>query len=47
VFIGMDATLLNAFFLREDVWTDAFARRTPSDYTNHRMNPLHRRLRSL
>ena len=39
-FIGMDATVLNAFFLRRDVQTQDFPSRRPSDYTGHRFNPL-------
>lgn len=39
-FIGMDATVLNAFFLRRDVQTEDFPSRRPSDYTSHRFNPL-------
>lgn len=40
VFVGMDATLINAFFVRRDVWTAALPERRPENYTAHRMNPL-------
>jgi hypothetical protein len=40
VFVGMDVTLLNAFFVRDDVWTQALPVRKPEDYLDHRMNPL-------
>ena len=40
VFVGMDATLLNAFFVRRDAWVEALPERTPAEYAGHRMNPL-------
>lgn len=40
VFVGMDATLLNAFFVRRDAWVETLPERQPADYLRHRMNPL-------
>lgn len=40
IFAGMDLTLINAFFVRKDVWVPSLRERTISDYTKHRFNPL-------
>ncbi|MDR3417127.1 MAG: hypothetical protein P4L83_13160 [Nevskia sp.] len=40
VFVGMDATLLSAFFVRRDVWVETLPERRPVDYLRRRMNPL-------
>ncbi len=40
VFVGMNATLINAFFVRRDIWPRHMPERRPEDYTQHRMNPF-------
>ena len=40
VFVGMNSTLINAFFVRRDVWQPRLPERQCTDYTAHRMNPF-------
>jgi hypothetical protein len=40
IFAGMDLTLINAFFVRKDVWVPSLRERAISDYTRHRFNPM-------
>lgn len=40
IFVGMDMTLLNAFFVRRDAWDERLPVRTPADFVTHRLNPL-------
>ena len=48
VFVGLDTTLLNAFFVRRDEWVrdewvpEALPERRPGDYVDHRFSVLHR-----
>lgn len=38
VFVGMNSTLINAFFIRKDVWNPRLCERKSSDYVGHRMS---------
>ena len=43
VFVGLDPTLLNAFFVRRDEWVpDMLPERRAADYAEHRFSVLHR-----
>lgn len=45
VFVGMDTTLLNAFFVRRDAWDARLPARAPADYVSHTLSPLLNRQR--
>jgi hypothetical protein len=40
VFVGMNSTLINAFFVRADAWVPELPPRRAAEYNGHRMNPL-------
>lgn len=43
VFVGMNSTLINAFFVRKDLWTESLPKACVDQYVNHRFNPMKER----
>jgi hypothetical protein len=43
VFVGMNSTLINAFFVRRDLWRTQLPERHAHEYYDHRMNPFRQR----